>query len=132
MNGRAGSPLHAVPILQFTRRRTRPARRSLGSSGSDAHYRRRGQPSFPEFSCQKVFDERINNVSVKALLPARDDFLLLARVGSWFLACSVLAFVGSKKNDLVDEAKAAGLTTTDFRQITAGGGDHGRQRQAEA
>src|SRR5215468_6788709 len=82
---------------------------------------------FPEFSCHALLEERINNVSVKALLPARGDFLSLARVGSSSLACSVLAFVSSKKNDLVDEAQAAGLTTGDFQRIPAGGSDHGRQ-----
>ncbi len=85
----------------------------------------------PEFSCQKVLHERINNGLVKALLPARGDFLPLARVGSWFLACLVRAFVSCKKNQLVNKAKAAGLTTADFLQITAGGSDHGRQRQTK-
>ena len=85
----------------------------------------------PEFSCQKVLHERINNASVKALLPARGDFLPFARVGSWFLACSVRAFVRCKKNELVNKAKAAGLTTADFPQIAVGGSDHGRQRQTQ-
>jgi hypothetical protein len=30
------------------------------------------------------------------------------------------------KNESVDEAQAAGLTTADFLQITAGGHDHGK------
>ena len=85
----------------------------------------------PEFSCQKVLHERINNGSVKALLPARGDFLPFARVGSWFLACSVRAFVSCKKNELLNKAKAAGLTTADFSQIAVGGSDHGRQRQTK-
>ena len=89
-------------------------------------------PCLPEFSCQKLLDERINNVSVKALLPAKGDFLPLARVGIWFFACSVRALVSRKKNELVNKAKAAGLTTADFLQITAGGSDHGRQRQTKA
>jgi hypothetical protein len=76
---------------------------------------------FPEFSCHAPLEERINNGAVKALLLARGDFLPRARVGSWFVACLVL-----------HEAKAAGLTTADFLQITAGGGDHVRQRQTEA
>lgn len=86
---------------------------------------------FPEFSCQNVFDQRINDVSVKALLVARGDFLPLARVGSWFLACSIRAFVSCKKHALVNEAKAAGLTRADFPQITVGVNDHGRQRQTK-
>jgi hypothetical protein len=69
---------------------------------------------------------------VKALLPAKGDFLSFARVGSWFLACSVRAFASCKKNELVDEAKAAGLTTADFLQIAAGASDHGRQQQIKA
>jgi hypothetical protein len=85
----------------------------------------------PEFSCQKVLNERINNASVKALLPARGDFLPFARVGSWFLACSVRALVSRKKNELVNKAKAAGLTTADFLRIVAGTSDHGRQRQTK-
>src|SRR3989449_7118246 len=88
-------------------------------------------PCLPEFSCQKLLDERINNGSVKALLPARGDFLPFARVGSWFLACSVRAFVSCKKNELLNKAKAAGLTTADFSQIAVGGSDHGRQRQTK-
>jgi hypothetical protein len=90
-----------------------------------------GKPSFrlPKFSCHAIHERRINNVSVKVLLLARGDFFPFARVGSWFLACSVRAFASCKKNELVDEAKAAGLTTNDFLQITAGGSDHGRQRQ---
>jgi hypothetical protein len=88
-------------------------------------------PCLPEFSCQKLLDERINNVSVKALLPARGDSLPLERVGSWFLACSVRAFASCKKNELVNKAKAAGLTTADFLRITADGTDHGWQRQTK-
>jgi hypothetical protein len=88
-------------------------------------------PWLPEFSCQKSLDRGINNGSVKALLPARGDFLPFARVGSWFLACSVRAFVSYKKNELVNKAKAAGLTTADFLQIAGGGSDHGGQRQTK-
>ena len=86
----------------------------------------RDTPPSPKFSCKKVSDERINDVSVKALLPARGDFLPLARVGTWFLACSIRAFVSRKKKELVDEAKPSGLTIADFLQITADGHDHGK------
>jgi hypothetical protein len=48
----------------------------------------------PEFSCQKFLQERINNVSVKALLPARGDFLRLTRVGSSLVACGFVTVVG--------------------------------------
>ena len=81
----------------------------------------------PEFSCQKVLHERINNGSVKALLPAKGDFLPFAQV-----ACSVRALVSRKKNELVNKAKAAGLTTADFLQSAASGSDHGGQRQTKA
>ena len=91
----------------------------------------RGKPPSPKFSCKKVSDERINDVSVKALLVARGDFFPLARVGTWFLACSIRAFVCCKKHALVNEAKAFGLTIADFLQITAGGNDHGKQRQSK-
>jgi hypothetical protein len=33
-------------------------------------------------------------------------------------ACLLLAFAGCKKNEPIDEAKAASLTTADFPQIT--------------
>ncbi len=89
-------------------------------------------PCFPKFSCHTIHQGRITSGLVKALLPARVDFPPLARVGSRFLACSVLALVSCKKNELADEAKAAGLTTADFLQITAGGSDHGKQRQTKA
>jgi cytochrome c5 len=56
---------------------------------------------------------------VRALPPARGDLLRLVRVGSCLIACVILAFAGCKKNEPVDEAKAAGLTTADFPQITA-------------
>ncbi|PYI48282.1 MAG: hypothetical protein DMF10_00955 [Verrucomicrobia bacterium] len=85
----------------------------------------------PEFSCNPLLDERINTILVKALLAASGDFLPLARVGSRFLASSVLTFVSCKKNEVVDEAKAAGLTRADFLRSAAGGSDHGRQRQTK-
>jgi cytochrome c5 len=72
-----------------------------------------------EFSCQRVHGEHINNGSVKALQPTRGDLLHLIRVGSCLAACVFLAFAGCKKNELIDEAKAASLTTADFPQITA-------------
>jgi cytochrome c5 len=72
-----------------------------------------------EFSCHKVDEKRITSGSVKALLPARGDILRLTRVGSCLAACAVLALTSCKKNEPVDEAKAAGLTTADLPQITA-------------
>ncbi|WP_217551314.1 hypothetical protein, partial [Pantoea sp. GbtcB22] len=77
-------------------------------------------------SCHALLEKHINDGAVKALQLARGDLLPRARVGTWCLACSVLAFVSSRKHDQVDEAKAAGLTTSDFLRITAGGGNHGR------
>src|SRR4029453_13759088 len=72
-----------------------------------------------EFSCHTFRSERINADSVKAMLPARGHLWRLARVGSCLGACALLAFAGCKKNEPIDEAKAAGLTTADFPQITA-------------
>jgi cytochrome c5 len=72
-----------------------------------------------EFSCHKLDEKRITSGSVKALLPARSDILRLARVGSCVGACAVLFLANCKKNEPIDEAKAAGLTTADFPQITA-------------
>ncbi len=54
---------------------------------------------------------------MKALGKGRDDFLRLARVGSWLFAC--VALVSCTKNEPVDEAKAAGKSTADFPQIVA-------------
>jgi cytochrome c5 len=56
---------------------------------------------------------------VKALLPARRDIFRLARVGSCLSACAVLSLTSCRKNEPIDEAKAAGLTTADLPQITA-------------
>jgi hypothetical protein len=56
---------------------------------------------------------------VKALLPASDDLLRLARVGFCVIGCALLGFGGCWKNEPIDEAKAAGKTTADFPQITA-------------
>lgn len=56
---------------------------------------------------------------MKALLPARGDILRLARVGSCLGACALLSLTSCEKNEPIDEAKAAGLTTADFPQITA-------------
>ena len=53
------------------------------------------------------------------LLPARGDLLRVARVGFCVIGCALLAFGGCKKNEPIDEAKAAGKTTADFPQITA-------------
>jgi hypothetical protein len=55
---------------------------------------------------------------VRVLLPATGDLLRLARVGSWLIAC-ILGFSSCRKNEPIDEAKAAGKTTADFPQITA-------------
>ena len=54
---------------------------------------------------------------MKALGKGRDDFLRLARVGSWLFAC--VALVSCTKNERVDEAKAAGKSTAVFPQIVA-------------
>jgi hypothetical protein len=72
-----------------------------------------------EFSCQKVYQEDINNGSVKALLPTRGDMLRLAGVGRGLVACAFLALASCKKNEPVDEARAAGKSTADFPQIAA-------------
>jgi hypothetical protein len=87
-----------------------------------------GGPSPAKFSCYRAESRRIKDGSVKPLLPARDDFLPLARVGSRRIASSVLAFVSREKHVPVNKAKAAGLTTADFPQFAASESDHGRQR----
>jgi len=56
---------------------------------------------------------------VKAPLPARGDFLRLTRAGASLVPFALFAFASCEKNEPIDEAKAAGLTTADFRQITA-------------
>src|SRR2546422_50061 len=58
--------------------------------------------------------------SVKALAPARRSIknFRIAMTGRCALAFC-LFFAGCRKNEPVDEAKAAGLTTADFPQITA-------------
>ena len=71
-----------------------------------------------EFPCQKVHLGHIDNVSVKALPPARGDIFRLARVGGCLITCAFLAFSSCKKNP-IDEAKADGKTTADFPQITS-------------
>ena len=55
---------------------------------------------------------------MRVLLPATGDLLRLARVGSCLIACALLGFASCKKNEPIDEAKAAGKTTADFPQIT--------------
>jgi len=55
---------------------------------------------------------------VRVLLPATGDLLRLARVGSCLIACALLGFASCKKNEPVDEAKAADKTTADFPQIS--------------
>jgi hypothetical protein len=64
-------------------------------------------------------------------MPARNDFLPLARVGSWLVAWAFLPFGRREKYELTDEAKAAGNRTPDPLRITATGSDHGRQRQTK-
>ena len=61
----------------------------------------------------------INDSSVKALLPGRGDLLSLARVGSRFSICGLLALDARETNEHVRQAKAADKTTSDFPQITA-------------
>ena len=87
-----------------------------------------GKPLFLsfQFSCHRTDGGRINDGSVKALLPATGDLLPLARVGSWPVACAFLAFGGWEKNKPIDEAKGAGNATTDLPQISAVGSDHGK------
>ena len=53
------------------------------------------------------------------MLPARRDIFRLARVGTCLFASALLGFSSCKKNQAIDEAKAAGKTTADFPQITA-------------
>ena len=57
--------------------------------------------------------------SVKAFLQAKRDLLRLTWVGICFAACLSLTLSGCEKNQPIDEAKAAGKTTSDFPQITA-------------
>src|SRR4029077_18691479 len=57
--------------------------------------------------------------SVKAVLATRGDIFRLARVGTCLFASTLLGFSSCKKNEPIDEAKAAGKTTADFPQITA-------------
>src|SRR5258707_1562202 len=71
------------------------------------------------FSCHTIHERRINDDSVKAMLPARRHLLRLSRVGSCIGMCALLVFASCKKNEPIDEAKAAGKRTADFPQITA-------------
>src|SRR5207248_7032205 len=52
-------------------------------------------------------------------LPIRRDTLRLVGVGGGLVTCAFLALASCKKNEPIDEAKAAGLTTSDFPQLTA-------------
>ncbi len=79
----------------------------------------------PNFSCHRADEESITEGSVKALLPSRGDLFHVARVGSWHLAGPFLALTSCPKNEPVDQARAAYLTTADFPQITAGGNNDG-------
>jgi hypothetical protein len=56
---------------------------------------------------------------MKVLLTARGHLLHLSRVGPCLGMCALLAFASCKKNEPIDEAKAAGKSTADFPQITA-------------
>ena len=91
---------------------------------------RRGNRHFLAFksSCHRADEGPMNDRSVKALLPARGDLLLLARVGSWLLACALLALARCPMKESVDQAQKAGLATADFPEITARGNDHVKQR----
>jgi hypothetical protein len=91
--------------------------------------RRRFLPS--KFSCHRADEGSINEALVKRLLLGRGDLSPLERVGSWRSAYAFLLLANCPKNEPVDQAQAAGLTTADFAQITAGGNDHGRQRQTK-
>jgi hypothetical protein len=56
---------------------------------------------------------------VKAVLPITSDIFRLTRVGTSLFASALLGFSSCKKNQPIDEAKAAGKTAADFPQITA-------------
>ena len=53
------------------------------------------------------------------MLPARGHLFRLSRVGPCLGICALLLFASCKKNEPIDEAKAAGKSTADFPQITA-------------
>ena len=53
------------------------------------------------------------------MLPARGHLFRLSRVGPCLGICALLVFASCKKNEPIDEAKAAGKSTADFPQITA-------------
>src|SRR5689334_14125879 len=53
------------------------------------------------------------------MLETRGHLLRLSRVGPYVAACTLLALAGCKKNEPIDEAKAAGKTTADFPQIAS-------------
>ena len=72
-----------------------------------------------KFSCHTIHERRINDDSVKAIRPARRHLVRLSRVGPCLGMCGLLVFVSCKKNEPIDEAKAAGKSTADFPQITA-------------
>src|SRR4029077_12825750 len=72
-----------------------------------------------KFSCHTIHERRINDGSVKALLEASGHLLRLSRAGSCVGMFALLVFASCKKNEPIDEAKAAGKSTADFPQITA-------------
>jgi len=76
-------------------------------------------PCFLKFSWHTIREQRINDGSVKVLLAARGHLLRLSRVGPYVAACTLLALAGCKKNEPIDEAKAARKTTADFPQIAS-------------
>jgi cytochrome c5 len=53
------------------------------------------------------------------MLPARSHLFRLSRVGPCLGICALLLFANCKKNEPIDEAKAAGKSTADFPQATA-------------
>jgi hypothetical protein len=57
--------------------------------------------------------DKYHNGLVKALLPVRVIFSI-APVGGGLVAFALFAFASCEKNEPIDEAKAAGLTTVDF------------------
>jgi hypothetical protein len=70
-------------------------------------------------SCLTIRKKDINDASVKASLQAKRDLFCVIPVGIYLGALLSLTFSGCGKNEPIDEAKAAGKTTTDFPQITA-------------
>jgi hypothetical protein len=72
-----------------------------------------------ELACREPHEGGITDGSVKAFLQAKRDLLRLTWGGTCLVASLAFTFSGCKKNEPIDEAKAAGKTTADFPQITA-------------